>query len=868
MITLSEKFMREARRAGSKPVAIVGFVKDEFSAEAAFKSHWDAALSSSNVDTAAVPGEVHIAKTLASTGVTQSAYNTNLKLIRQFEFRRLRGDGGNVWVDDVFVYFQEFSVPQDAYLDTLTIPLAKVLGDNRSTFYIAITDSNESILESIGDPLQFESDAVSNPITNIAADFSERNVKLEVGKTYKTYITQTPSPQNGSNDFLFLFASTANPLAGSLRRAVNVAPSTFEEVGVDLAFTVTMQNRYQATGSISVKLDLGSTPADDGEWELIDVRDGGTTIAYQAWASATGAFAGEETNLGTIVDGDAITNLKRYYKITATLTASTDRLTTPKVIKVKANFDVWERYCLASYPVNWYGTPLPPIVQSLPQIQYQMDPLEGKASISKFSVDFLDEGFLEEIITTYFLKNNEIRIFVGFDAPDWGEEDFAEFWRGSIVNWQRKPGIITLVCSDWAIDTKVEVPEEDPSTGIITPITYEATGSPPAGSHPSEIKEDLLTNKINMRDSKINFQSLANTQAALSGWLLRRTIPKPTDAWKLIQEINKLTGTVLIPREDGKLFDYLFEPSTAHVAEFGDNETELNTTNFDARMDTTLINQCIVYFGFRAPFPLTGTVTVTQNDETVTGSGTQFLDQLAVGMEVQGPDNRIYVVESIASDTELELETVYSGANQSGVTLTRPRTDDEGKPSSYQGAAVEVDTDSITNYKETSTERFLPSLWLGPNDATYQGDVRAEEVAARIVDWGKDGIAFVSVSTSLEFIHLQVGDFIRLGSRTTLPRNLVGFTWTKWVLVSKTIDFKSGRIAWNLMKVPSGTAFSAQILNYSEWLNASTEIENVIISQWPTEVILEFVATQKADQLDTEAEWNAYQSISNLTVSA
>lgn len=863
MITLSEKFMKEAARSACKPTAIVGFVKDEFSAEAAFKSHWDAALSSSNVDTAAVPGEVHIAKTLASTGVTQSAFDTTQRLAVDLKLLRVSGGQAISFSDNMYVLWQEFTPPVTAYLDTITIPFTTVQQNAASTGFIAITDSNEVMLEGT------EETPFSSRGTNpVAVSFSGANVLLVAGQTYKIYITQTAIPRVDPTDIIFVYLSSSNPLAGSLRRAINEGPSTEAVTGKDLRFTVTMLPRYQATGSISVKLDLGSTPADPGEWELIDVRDGGTTIAYQAWASATGAFAGEETNLGTIVDGDAITNLKRYYKITATLTASTDRLTTPKVIKIKANFDIWERYCLASHPIEWRGEPLPPIVQSLPQIQYQMDPLEGKASISKFSVDFLDEGFLEEIITTYFLKNNEIRIFVGFDAPDWDAEDYHEFWRGSIVNWQRKTGVITLVCSDWAIDTKVDVPEEDPSTGIVTPITYEATGSPPSGSHPSEIKEDLLTNKINMRDSKIDFQSLTNTQAALPGWLLRRTIPKPTDAWKLIQEINKLTGTVLIPREDGKLSDYLFDPSTAHVAEFGENEGGLNTTNFDARMDTTLINQCIVYFGFRAPFPLDGTVTVTQNDETITGSGTAFIQQLSPGMEVQGPDNRIYVVESIASDTSLELETVYSGANQSGQVLKRPRTDDEGKPSSYQGAAVEVDADSITNYKETSTERFLPSLWLGPNDGTYEGDVRAAEVAARIVDWGKDGLSFASLSTSLEFLNLQVGDFVRLGSRTTLPRNLVGFTWTKWVLVSKTIDFKAGRIAWNMMKVPSGTAFSAQILAYSEWLNASTELVNVIISQWPTEVILEFIATQKVDQLDTEAEWNAYQSISNLTVSA
>lgn len=859
MITLSDKFLREARRAGCKPAAIVGFVKDALSAEADFKSHWDAAISSSNIDTAAVPGEVHIAKTLATAGVSQTSGTNNLILPKELKLLRIRnGTAQYVVSDDMKVILQSFTPPVKGYIDEILVKFARQIGDNRATLYIGLTDANEVMRE---EPLSFDSSLVINPGTFLTADFSARNRLVEAGSTWKVYVTQTAPPQDGADDIMSVFISPSNPYAGgSLRYGINSVPTTVEPANTDLTFEVTMQNRYQSTGSISIKLDLGVTPLDPGEWEFSDIRDGGTTIVYQAWSSATGAFAGEETSLGTIVDGDLITNLKRYYKITATLAASADNLITPKILKVKANFDVWERYCLADKPISWKGDPLPPIVMALPQIQYQMDPLEGKASISKLSVDFLDEGFLEQIITTYFLKNNEIRIFVGFDAPGWDAEDYAEFWRGEIVDWERKTGVITLVCADWAIDTKVEIPEEDPVTGIVTPIVFDG--------HPSDLKEDLLSNKVNMRDSKIHFQSLADNKAALPGWRFFRTVPKPTDGWKLIQEINRLEGAVLIPREDGKLFDYLFDPSTPHVAEFGPDQVQLKSTTFKARMDLTLINQAIVYFGFRVPFALTGTVTVTQNSKTVTGSGTQFIDQLSVGMEVQGPDSRIYVVESIASDTSLGLETVYSGSTQSGQTLTRPRTDEEGKPSSYQGAAVHVDADSVLNYKETSTERILPSPWLGPNDGTYQGDVRAAEIAERIVDWGKDGLALVQLTTSLEFIGLQVGDFIRLGSRTTLPRNLVGFTWTRWVLVSKTIDFKRGAIGWSMMKVPSGTAFSDELRAYSEWLEAATNLDNLVISQWPTELLLKFIATEKADRLDTLSEWNAYEAATNLLIEA
>ena len=88
MITLADKFLKEARRAGSKPTAIIGFVKEPLSDEAYLKSHWDAGSpdtkvigSPSNIDITAKPGEVHIAKTLATSGVSQTSGPTNRDLL-------------------------------------------------------------------------------------------------------------------------------------------------------------------------------------------------------------------------------------------------------------------------------------------------------------------------------------------------------------------------------------------------------------------------------------------------------------------------------------------------------------------------------------------------------------------------------------------------------------------------------------------------------------------------------------------------------------------------------------------------------------------------------------------------------------------
>jgi|GEM_PF-4578376 len=857
MMTLSEKFLNEAARAGAKPTAVIGFVKAPLSAEAAYSSDWNAALSLVNV---AVNGnEVWLAQTLATPGVSQLSARNNLSIPKGFVFLSLRGSGGStVWSDDMRIIYQSFTAPVKGFLSLIRVKLAKVVGLDRSTLYIGLTDGNEVLIE---EPISFDSSLVNNPSTWIEADFSARNRQLDPG-IYKIYISQTTVAQARSADVLSVFIDDTNPYAGGdLRYAINSGPSTVAPPNTDLTFEITMLPRYQASGSVSMKLDLGQVPTDPGEWVLEDVRDAGSAIVYQAWSSATGAFAGEETPLGVIVDGQAISDLKRYFKVTATLTPSADFLATPKVVKIKANFDIWDRYCLKDTYLEFKGDVFPPIVMSIPQIQYVMDLLAGKASIGTVEIPFQDEGFLEETLVNYYLKNNEIAISLGFDADGWGFEDYVQMWRGNIVNWKRSPGLITLKCADWAVLTKKDIPVEDPVTGAVIPLSYDG--------HPQDLKKDILRNKIGMREAQIHLQSLDDNKvkALLAGWRFLRTISQPTDAWTLLQELGRHTQTVLIPREDGKLFDYLFDPTQPHVAEFGDNEVLLRSVAFDAQMDTTLVNIAIVYYGFHQPFPLTGAATWTNNNATVNGSGTLFTKELTVGTEIQGPDGRLYVVKSILSDTQLTMETVYAGTTANAAVM-RPRTNDEGKPSSYQGAVTEADADSISNYKQPLINRLLPSPWLGPDDGTYAGKTRATDIGSRIVTLGRNGIPSVSLITSREFLGLQEGDFIRLGSRTTLPRNLLGYTWTKWVLVSKTIDFKGGQIKWGMLKVPSGVGFSDELKAYSEWLNAATGLVDLVIDQWPTEVLLLYIDNEKTAKLDTQAEWTAYDSETNLLIEA
>ncbi|MDK7586205.1 hypothetical protein QP575_10260 [Alcaligenes faecalis subsp. phenolicus] len=63
-----------------------------------------------------------------------------------------------------------------------------------------------------------------------------------------------------------------------------------------------------------------------------------------------------------------------------------------------------------------------------------------------------------------------------------------------------------------------------------------------------------------------------------------------------------------------------------------------------------------------------GTIKVTANSATVTGTGTAWVQNARVGDGLQGPDGRVYEITNIASNTSLSITPAYQGASATGQT--------------------------------------------------------------------------------------------------------------------------------------------------------------------------------------------------------
>jgi hypothetical protein len=66
----------------------------------------------------------------------------------------------------------------------------------------------------------------------------------------------------------------------------------------------------------------------------------------------------------------------------------------------------------------------------------------------------------------------------------------------------------------------------------------------------------------------------------------------------------------------------------------------------------------------------TGTVTFTNGSKTVTGSGTTWNTLVDAGMLIQRGNERVYVVASVDSTTQITLRDAYEGVTGSGVSYT------------------------------------------------------------------------------------------------------------------------------------------------------------------------------------------------------
>lgn len=338
---------------------------------------------------------------------------------------------------------------------------------------------------------------------------------------------------------------------------------------------------YKLAGYIYTRhMDLGETPSSTGEWFIEDTRPENTSITYEAWASDTGAFSGEETSLGEIEDGDLITVLKRYYRVKATL-ETTDGGYSPAVQRIKSQFESFESYS------DTRALGFEPSVMGASSLTTNIDTFE-KSTISQVDLTFGLTPKVSNWLATQYPRNKTLKVKAGFVAPGWTRDDYIDYFVGAVEDWSL-PGNYEAKLSirDYSKSWKQKVPAKWESAADDVTWTNE---------HPIDVMLDILRNRINVRDSKIVVSSFDAVKTALSGWQVSRTITEdPEEADELLQELRILMGCYFIPQADGRIKIKRWDPDEAAVDSF--DERNFKNVSWAANSGS-LVNQTHIYFGW------------------------------------------------------------------------------------------------------------------------------------------------------------------------------------------------------------------------------------------------------------------------------
>ncbi len=569
MLTLPSKFSEENKKADKVPAILVKLLNQEISNEQTTQADWAANSLNSNVDWTPSPpasGDV----ILASAAVPNDENQTNNSWGVLQTITSLQG----LVTDNV--NWQSFKQ---------TTGGAKTLGVVQGYFYKATSSGTMRVscqIWSAGKASQIGTTVGPTDITSdvgqwLSFDFSSQGIILQNDTEYWIRFNGSYSGVTANVSY-HRYQSTNVYSKGQFDRTGTEAGTNLG----DLAFIISMTgDYYQASGYIRTQtMDIGEVPIDNGEWIIEDTQPSGTSLAYQAWASDTGAFAGEEVSLGAIHDGAPITVLKRYYRVRADFSA-TNRSFTPTLQRIKANFDIYETFsdrASLGYEASLMG---------ISALSTTIDTFAA-STISQVTLAFGLTPSISGWLASKYPKNKIVKIKAGFIASGFTEADFIDYFWGQVDNWSiSKNDEVSLIVKDFKKEWSVNVPIKWQSA--LDDVVW-------TNQHHIDVMLDILRNRINVRDSKIDTASFDSVKAALPGWKVTRTITgNPEDANKLLEELRVLTSCFFLPQADGRIRIKRWDSNEAAV----DAITDDNTRNFVWEANAgSLINLYQHYYGW------------------------------------------------------------------------------------------------------------------------------------------------------------------------------------------------------------------------------------------------------------------------------
>ncbi|HUU29386.1 MAG TPA: hypothetical protein VM123_16405 [archaeon] len=563
-------------------------------------------------------------------------------------------------------------------------------------------------------------------------DFSDQNIWLP-GGSEPCAILLEPESQVGLETLKLVTGGQSYTYPKGQLYKYDPETGRFIEKSGDLAFKFIVDG-YQPTGSGIWTFDVGETPSAglDGELELCYSEPADTSLYFQMREAAAQSGLSSKP-WKTVTDGSRIT--KRWVQVKVTFSSGTgpngSALDTPRVYSMRVAFKESHRFVLASRPLFGY----PNCVAEAPDYSAEGEPLSGEASATDTSrIVLIDGGGMpSRIFSRCNMKNDEIKVYLGFDCPSFldtsqsgynnGNGDWLDFKTIWIEDWEILDGRIVVHGYDQQVRFKeAESPGPCNPPDMAEEIHYDL-------QNPADIKRDLLK-RARIRPSKIDPQSFSRLESAFD-WGLTHEIKQTTNLQKVDRELNRHLLAFQVVDETGKW-------ATRYV--------DYGNTAYDPELGLWLQNSKALPW-------LRG-------------------DDLIAGSERFYPGRKY--VRNVA------------------VILFGGKGSDQRE---YRGIAIDYDENSEKAHKEYASDKILSEFIPAGEDAGNNNGIPLK-VARNRLNLQKDGVRMLEFSTRLEFACLQIGDHINLTSTLysrpgeANPNPLLG------MLTRKNIDRNLDAIHW------------------------------------------------------------------------
>lgn len=687
MLDLPAKFEAENKKGTKTRAAIVKLQDEVIEDEKYLQDHWSSNTSESNVDYTPSPpdsGNVILDEEIAMENLEQNSWfaltywleatgdETPEVYFRNYAWQSIRqASGESKTINSVKVYLKQLNTFNTVYCEIWSASKTSQIG----------TTITKNISSTTGEWITFDFSSQSISI----ADDTEYWVKVyspdAVGGSqviYGNYIgyQNTDVYSNGQLDITGTQAVT------------NIGDATFQ-VLID-------EGLFPPSGNITTdNFDLGSTPTVTGEWQIQDTKPDGTNLTYEAWSSATGVFGGEEDYLGTVADGDPITDLKQYYRVKSFFTSNTARYETPTLQSIKADFSIYIDVIAHAAPGSLSG------LESIGTLSTEISDFKP-TTISSMTVTFPFSKLISTWFATRYPKNRIVKVKYGFIAPGFTPADYIDRFFGQIEDWKiSSSGKVTVTIYSFHKEWKTKIPRKWETSSDDKEWIEE---------HPVDVILDILQNFLTVRDSKINYASFYAVRDALPGWKVTRKITENTEEAKaMMEELRGLMTCYFTLHGDGSVGLKRWDANETPVATLTDKDFLPPGPSWSANAKS-LINEVFIYFSHGEDGAGNYT-TPTAGDEEV-----NFRD---LGTDFNGDsiDNWQETAPKVLKDKWTRSTEVTQVATRVASTLDRYKDPRSLLSVSLSGKWIALETGDIVNI---TTKRYPSTDFTGCTDKPFQ----------------------------------------------------------------------------------------------------------------------------------------------------